>query len=125
MISQVVGGTRAGGTHAVPWVTSVNPGACTKRLGRAVRRVPPPFDPTTLKRSRRSQSEETLYMSVTERKPGWVLKNACLPLFRAVESVCERKPVCAFPERKVHVNFGKESLFAQEKPSELVRGALF
>ena len=28
MISQVVGGTRAGGTHAVTWVTSVNPGAC-------------------------------------------------------------------------------------------------
>jgi hypothetical protein len=55
----------------------------------------------------------------------WVLKNACLPLFRAVESVGERKPVCAFPERNVHVNFGEESLFAQEKLSELVRGALF
>jgi hypothetical protein len=30
MISQVVGGTRAGGTHAVPWVTSVNPGHAIK-----------------------------------------------------------------------------------------------
>jgi hypothetical protein len=28
VISHVVGGTRAGGTHAVPRVTSVNPGAC-------------------------------------------------------------------------------------------------
>ena len=25
---QVVGGMCAGGTHEVPWVTSVNPGAC-------------------------------------------------------------------------------------------------
>ena len=64
-------------------------------------------------------------MSVTEGNLGWVLKNACLPFFRAVKSVCERKPVCAFPELNVHVNFGEESLFAQEKLSELVREALF
>jgi hypothetical protein len=45
MISQVVGGMRASAMHAVPWVTSVNLGACTKRLGRVVRGVPPPpFD---------------------------------------------------------------------------------
>jgi hypothetical protein len=55
----------------------------------------------------------------------WVLKNVCLPLFRAMESVYERKLVCVFPERNVHVNFGEESLFSQEKMSELVRGALF
>ena len=55
----------------------------------------------------------------------WVLKNACLPLFRAVKPVCERKPVCSFPERNVHVNFGEESMFALERLSELVRGALF
>jgi hypothetical protein len=30
MISQVVGGTRAGVTHVVPWVTSVNPGHAIK-----------------------------------------------------------------------------------------------
>jgi hypothetical protein len=56
---------------------------------------------------------------------GWVLKNVCLPLFRAEEFVCKRKPVCAFPEQNDHVNFGEESLFAQEKMSELVHGALF
>jgi hypothetical protein len=55
----------------------------------------------------------------------WVLENACLPLSRAVESVGERELVCAFPEQNVHVNFREESLFAQEKLSELVRGALF
>ena len=53
------------------------------------------------------------------------MKNVCLPLFRTVESVYERKLVCAFPERNVHVNFEKESLFAQEKLTELVHGTLF
>jgi hypothetical protein len=46
-------------------------------------------------------------------------------LFRTVDFVYERKLVCAFPERNVHVNFGEESLFSQEKLSELVCGALF
>ena len=55
----------------------------------------------------------------------WVLKSACLALFRAMESVYERKLVCAFPEQNVHVNFREESLFAQEKLSELVHEALF
>ena len=54
-----------------------------------------------------------------------MLKNVCLPLFRAMESVYERKPVCAFPKCNAHVNFGEESLFAKEKLSELVHGALF
>jgi hypothetical protein len=65
-------------------------------------------------------------MSVTGGgKPVWGAEECMFTLFRVVESVGERKLVCAFPERNVHVNFGEESLFAQEKPSELVRGALF
>jgi hypothetical protein len=45
----------------------------------------------------------------------WGAKECVFTLFRSVESVCERKPVCAFLEQNVHVNFGEESLFAQEK----------
>jgi hypothetical protein len=90
VISQVVGEGRTDGTHAVPRVTSVNPGACKyKRRAEPWVGDLPPFEPEPLGVELVRHLPEYPGLSLEAVKPVFGPEEIVYTMSRAVESVSD------------------------------------